>query len=201
MAKVDFNGPDKLIVCKTGTTSLDIIADVYSEWKLWVMTDDNTKYLPALSGVGGDPINETINLGTTFFLENDWKIKPQEDDHVLTVTGNLYTRDGSSPFVATSGSYNVLISMARSNLIDTIVSGSGVTAQDKTDIKDAILDEVIDNSISFKNLLKIMFSVFAAKSSGGGTTEIKFRDIGDTKDRVTATVDSNGNRTAVTLNP
>jgi hypothetical protein len=34
--------------------------------------------------------------------------------------------------------------------------------------------------------------------TGGGTTSITFRDLSDTLDRVSATVDSSGNRTAVT---
>ena len=37
------------------------------------------------------------------------------------------------------------------------------------------------------------------KASGGDTTSIKFRDLADTKNRVTETVDANGNRTSVTL--
>jgi hypothetical protein len=40
--------------------------------------------------------------------------------------------------------------------------------------------------------------VLAGEVSGGGTTTITFRSTDDTKDRVVATVDSNGNRTAIT---
>ena len=39
----------------------------------------------------------------------------------------------------------------------------------------------------------------AGKASGGGTTSISFRDNADSKNRIVATVDSSGNRTAVTL--
>ena len=41
----------------------------------------------------------------------------------------------------------------------------------------------------------------AGKVSGGGTASIKFRSTGDDVDRIQATVDAYGNRTAVTLNP
>jgi hypothetical protein len=37
------------------------------------------------------------------------------------------------------------------------------------------------------------------KASGLETTTAVYRDSADTKDRITATVDANGNRTAVTL--
>jgi urocanate hydratase len=40
-------------------------------------------------------------------------------------------------------------------------------------------------------------AVMAGKSSGGGGTTIHFRDLGDTKDRIAATVDTNGNRSTV----
>jgi hypothetical protein len=36
------------------------------------------------------------------------------------------------------------------------------------------------------------------KASGAATTTVVFRDISDTKPRITATVDSDGNRTAIT---
>jgi len=64
---------------------------------------------------------------------------------------------------------------------------------------DAILDEVVEDSTTFRQMLRIIFAALAGKSSGGGTTTVKFRDIADTKDRITATVDSDGNRTAITL--
>ena len=139
---VTFDGTNKLIICTAGTTSLDVQEDIYSAWKDWVQTDDNAKYLQALAVIGGDPITETISLGSTYFLENGWKIRPQESSHVLTVSGNLYARDGSSPFVVTLGNYNVMISMARSNLIDTVnTAGTGpLTAEQETQLADAALN-------------------------------------------------------------
>jgi hypothetical protein len=59
--------------------------------------------------------------------------------------------------------------------------------------------EVIESGLTAAEVLKLILAVSAGKSSGGSTTTITFRDTGDTKDRVLATVDSNGNRTAVTL--
>lgn len=122
---VSFDGPNKLIICSTGTTELSVASDVYSAWKRWVILSDNSKYLQAISSIGGDPLYGVVSLGSTFFLENDWKIRPYEGDHTLTVNGNLYSRDGSSSFVQTLGTFNVLVSMARSNLIDTVSTSGG----------------------------------------------------------------------------
>jgi len=48
-------------------------------------------------------------------------------------------------------------------------------------------------------MLRIILAAVAGKASGGGTATIKFRDQADTKDRITATVDVDGNRTLVVV--
>lgn len=64
---------------------------------------------------------------------------------------------------------------------------------------DSIIDEVIEGTTTLRQAIKLFTAALVGKSSGGGTATLKFRDIGDGKDRITATVDSNGNRTAMTL--
>jgi hypothetical protein len=65
-------------------------------------------------------------------------------------------------------------------------------------IADAVHDETTETGITLRKAINIILAALAGKSSGGGTTTIKFRDQADGKDRVTATVDSDGNRTAIT---
>lgn len=64
---------------------------------------------------------------------------------------------------------------------------------------DAIHDEVIEGAYTLRQLIRIMAAVLAGKSAGGGTAEITFTGVDGTTTRVTATVDANGNRTAMTL--
>lgn len=117
-----FDGPNKLIVLSAGTITFDV-PDLFSRWKEWVRTGTNSRFLPAMRSVGGDPISGTQNLGATFFLTHGWRIRPDEAEHRLTVVGNLYTDPaGSSPFVPTLGNFNVLIEMKVSNLVDSSVS-------------------------------------------------------------------------------
>jgi hypothetical protein len=52
---------------------------------------------------------------------------------------------------------------------------------------------------TFSELVTLIASVLLGKASGLNTTTAVFRAVNDTKDRVTATVDSSGNRSAVTL--
>lgn len=61
--------------------------------------------------------------------------------------------------------------------------------------------EVIDSGYTAAEILQLLASVAAGKSSGGGTSTIVFRDLADTKNRISATVDSSGNRSALTIDP
>jgi len=70
-------------------------------------------------------------------------------------------------------------------------------------IADAVLDEVVDTNNpaaanSLREVINVMSAILAGKSSGGGTNTLTFRNLGDTKNRQTETVDADGNRTAVT---
>lgn len=57
----------------------------------------------------------------------------------------------------------------------------------------------IETGITFQEALRIVLAALAGEISGAGTNTITIRDVNDTKDRITATVDASGNRTAVTV--
>lgn len=134
MLEPTFNGTTKRITLATGTTTLDLIA-LYSWWKLWVLAG-NASSLIAFGTVGGDIPAIPLYL----FLQNGWKIIPQSADHVLTVTnGILETSDGSDPFVDPAGAYKIRINRATPGIAIGYTTGSGVTAQDKTDIAAATM--------------------------------------------------------------
>jgi hypothetical protein len=65
-------------------------------------------------------------------------------------------------------------------------------------IADAVADEVYEGTITLRQAIKLVLSVLTGKTSGGGTSYLVFRDIGDTKNRLAATVDANNNRTDIT---
>ena len=62
------------------------------------------------------------------------------------------------------------------------------------DIGDAVADEAYEGSVTLREAIRLILAVLTGKSSGGGTTTLVFRDIGDTKNRISCTVDANGNR-------
>lgn len=57
----------------------------------------------------------------------------------------------------------------------------------------------VDGTYTQDEVMRLIAAVLAGKVSGAGTGTETFRDINDTKDRIVATVDVNGNRTAITL--
>lgn len=56
----------------------------------------------------------------------------------------------------------------------------------------------IESGYSLREALRLILSSVAGKLSGAGTATITIRNVPDDKDRIVATVDSNGNRTSVT---
>lgn len=115
-----FDGPNKVIIMNEGVTAADV-KEIYSEWKQWVLLSDNTKYLQAFRNVGGDPLPGSKALGATYFLLNDWKIRPFEGNQTLNINGNLYCEDGSSPYVSTLGNWSVFVVSSVSNLVDSTI--------------------------------------------------------------------------------
>ena len=62
-----------------------------------------------------------------------------------------------------------------------------------------ISQQIVEGNITVQGALRAALSALVGLLSGAGGTSIAFRDTGDTKDRIVATVDSDGNRLSVTL--
>ena len=136
-----FDGATKVISLTSGTTILDV-RDLYSRWKDWSQTV-GSGYLQAMSVVGGDPVDVSQGIYVTsyFFLENGWKIKPQEASHKLTVlNGVLVDASGGDPFINTVGTYNVLVQYSQPVKSET-VSISGSSGPTPAQIATAVWDE------------------------------------------------------------
>ena len=64
---------------------------------------------------------------------------------------------------------------------------------------DSIFDEIFEGTLTFRQGLRLFLAVLAGKSAGGGTSTLTMRDNSDSKNRISASVDANGNRTSMTL--
>jgi hypothetical protein len=115
-----FNGTTKIISLPIGSPEISV-KEIYSRWVDWVALSDNSKFQQAMRYVGGDPLPGSKELGITYFLLNGWKIRPAEENYTLTINGNLYSEDGSSPYTSVLGSYQVMVINSVSNLVDSTV--------------------------------------------------------------------------------
>lgn len=59
--------------------------------------------------------------------------------------------------------------------------------------------KVVEGTLTAEQILKICLAALAGKAAGGGTATITFRDVADSKNRISATVTNVGNRSAVVL--
>jgi hypothetical protein len=90
--------------------------------------------------------------------------------------------------------------------VGSVTAGVTVTTvNDKTGYRlsatgvDDVLDEVVEGTVTLRQSQRVQNAAAAGEISGAATTTVVIRDISDTKTRITATVDSDGNRTAVTV--
>jgi len=60
---------------------------------------------------------------------------------------------------------------------------------------DLIHDEAVEGTITLRQATRLIIALARGLATGGGTTAIAYRDQANTKDRITMTVDANGNRT------
>lgn len=183
MASFVFDGAERLITM-TGDYTLDV-KQLYSRWKDWVKATDEAKNAIAFLSVGGDPIAAGTEIPAYIYLDNGWRIRPQEADHTLNVVNGVLLRDGGGdPFVDTLGAFTVRINYQQPVQAISV----GLTAE-------------IEAGVTQAETLRLILAVLAGKLSGAPAGPIVIRDVNDTKDRVTATVDANGNRISVSLDP
>ena len=160
-----FDGPNKVISINAGVVQFSS-GEVYSRWKQWCADGDNAKYATAFANsVGGESLGGGVYVGGYYFLQNGWVIRPQEADHQLLVSGNLFPiPDTAALFTNTLGSYQVVVGMRTSSLTQQLVSSGGTTLT-ASDVADAVWAEDISGS-----------------TSGAG------KDLRDTKNNSTATL-------------
>lgn len=191
------NGITKTITLTTGTTSVSV-RDLWSRWVDWFLTGDNSKFLPAFQTVGGDDIDATegTKIPIYSFLENGWKIKPQEANHTLTINdGILLVNGGGDPFLNTIGAYTVRINYQQPVQAISFSSGGGASN---------MWEQVIEGGYTAEQVMRMLASVIAGKSTivdnGNNTATVVFRDLTDSQDRITVEMEGS-ERASVTLNP
>lgn len=137
---------------------------------------------------------------------------------ILVDTGT--TLDGRIPAALVSGRMDVSVGAMAANVMTAAAAAADLTTELQSGLATAsslatvagYLDtEIADikaktdlipgtqDGKTFAQMMVLISAALLGKASGMGTTTGTFRDMADTKDRIVATIDADGNRTAVTL--
>ena len=151
--------------------------------------------LAAYTFIGTGAIPSTVQVYTTF---------PQTGDSfgLIGATGSGLTSLASAANLATVAGYldtEVAAIKAKTDNLPASPAATGDAMTLTGAAVDAVLDDVVEGTTTLRQMLRGFASALLGKASGLATATAVFRDVGDTKDRITATVDASGNRTAVTL--
>ena len=195
MADWIFDGPNKIITepAGSGDTTFNVDQEIYSAWKRWVATEVGARFDAAFSVEGGTPIGATgLFTGTTFILINGWKLRAASHDHQVTLIGNIYSDDGIVSVSTPGFSTNIFVSGTVG--AQGISTGSGVLPTDVTTIKNAIFDEVLEGTETFRQLMYLVRALAAGDivQQSDGSYVIKSKD--GLIDRITGQLDSNNGR-------
>ena len=152
---------------------------------------DNIKVLVNVIDSTGSHVAATINASTTRL--NGFSTVPT----VNTISTGIYEIVFASVTPAPAEG-DRLICKVNGTISGTAWSEYAVPIKIIGKSSDVLAAGDVDG-FNLEEAMKICLSALAGKVTGGGTTTITFRSADDTTDRIVATVDSNGNRSSITL--
>ena len=137
-------------------------------------------------------------------------------DITISLDSSAFTNITTTPTVTPSGATSVKVSLSNTEMLakhivvrfidqtnpkewedsEIIIETYGHADSQHPDIG---YDGIVEGTLTFKQMQRIMFAALAGKSTGGGTSSVAFKDKADIKNRISAIVDANGNRTIVTV--
>ena len=126
---------------------------------------------------------EVINGYTVQFLPDSlWTVRLTGSNNNIFDTGVLVQN-------------NVQVVSLNSAGLQTVTSGSGVTQQDKDDIENQIFSRVLENSLTFESITRIMAAVAAGNVVQQTDGSYVIKGLDGTTDRVTGDDAANNGRT------
>ena len=151
-------------------------------------------------------------IEATTVLAKQTKLDTLHDTRIPGViqpqTGDAYARVGAPAGASLSADVAAVKTDTAAVLVDTGTDGVVVAAASKSGYAlsaagiDAVLDDTIgDGTLTLRQALRVLIAASAGKLSGAATTTITIRNAADTANVLVATVDADGNRSAVVVTP
>lgn len=147
-----------------------------------------------LDGTGGGTLTATVNGSVASVVGAVGSVSGA----VGSVTGAVGSVTGAVGSVAGNVAGNVVGSVASvSGAVGSVTAAVTVGTINSGPV-DTIWDEVVDGATTARQSVRLANAMLGGKASGLATTTAVYRDLADTKDRVSASVDASGNRSALT---
>lgn len=181
----------------TNLTNAPTAGDLTATMKASVQTEVDTAL-----GTYDAPTNAEMVAAFTEIKGATWAAGTDTLEHIRNKQTDIETDIADVPTVA---EFNARTIPSADYVVttDTIAGVTLVgTCTTNTDLVSAadIMGTEVDNdgtAISLEGAMKLLLSAASGEVSGAGTTTVTIRDIADSKDRIVATVDPDGNRTAI----
>ena len=199
--RFSISGTGQLVIASTCSGTMNVrglwkITD-NSAGAVTIVTDDVSQNVSDIIVDTGTTIPATLTdiQGATFSTSTDSLEAIRDRGDSAWITADVSA-------LATTSALATVDANVDSVLVDT---GTTLPAQitalndpSSSDITTAVLAGVIEGTVTVKQSLQLSNAGLAGKVSGAATTSVAIRDLADTKDRISATVDADGNRTTVT---
>ena len=143
-----------------------------------------------------------------------WAINPVGADTTFAiipfshVSVGAWLNTGVNPLISGRIDANAQVvgtgAIASTSFAAGAIDAAALATDAVNEIRDAIFARAFSaaySSLTFDELVKLFAAVLAGKASGLATTTATYRNLADTGDVIVATVDADGNRTAVTRTP
>lgn len=160
-------------------------------------TSDKDEVLAVVATVDGNVDAILVDTGTTLDGKLD-TIDDFLDTEITDIRNRLPAALVGGRMDASVGAMAAAVITAAAHAASS-VDAAALATDAVNEIRDAILAAVIEGAVTLQQSLRLANAANGGKLSGAATTTVLIRDLGDTKDRVDATVDADGNRSAVTL--
>lgn len=119
---VTFDGNARRIYISPNISTINVRADIYSNWKEWTQLYDNSKFPAAFRATGGDPTISGEYSGDIYFLINNWQLVIS---HTCQISGVIYSDNFPSPFIQTAGTQ--IVTNKVSSLVTAVNVGGAST--------------------------------------------------------------------------
>jgi hypothetical protein len=177
-----FTATGALVV--SGTASINGVATVTSNAFAALLAT------ASITGTGGFASDGAIQL------ENGDYLLLEDGDNILLTGGITLTALGWG-VVAISGVATFTGTRYATGELEAEITP--FTELSPQSLASAVWAELLESGYSAGDIMRVMSAALAGEVSGAGTATVTIRDIADAKDRIVASVDGTGNRTAVTL--